>query len=1144
MATKSSMRQRLILRIWLFGIICLCGSIARGQDKAKDFANHPVLVVGAGGHMGQVRALAFSDDETTLFSAGEDKVVRIWDLRSTPPSLGKTIRPPIWRGSAGAIYAMTISPTDATGRRIIAVAGQGVSSMRGEIKLYQHPGRVDRPFGDPIGELAATEGETPLAATGHIDAVAAMAFDPTGSILASGSVDRTIRLWDVAQRKQLAILRADDQGPVNVVAFRNGGKELISGGDDGVVRLWDVDNRRSIARWPALADPNPVPASKIKAMTLSPDGHWLVIGRENGFLIRFDMSLPDWYARGVVALHNPHDFNPMTGSVLAVAFGPDDALATSIVSRAIVQGQLPSLACDVVIRGVVDNVIRQTIFSSSATPPNPTTNHVRALAFSPTGKSLAIAGFDDQRIVLKTLDAPTVEIGGQGQSLWDVKFAEVGPPGGTETVVAFRGERDGLADYTGYALRTRQTLWLKPTEVSADLTVYDGMTVNALSNSKLQVVRNGQSVFQIELSNTDGRWWAHTFIPPGPGHPRACVAVACEAGVAIYRIDDRVRCRFVAGHGGPVYSLAVSADRRWLASGSRDQTLGLTTLAGCDTVAPLGAEFDIRDDKLVVNGVTSHGFAEAAGLLKDDVIEEAALNGARVTAHEFVDRIANVPPNIWVQFGIRPRVGEMRKVSAQKGRPSVVVGTTKRDRPSLKLFVAKSGEWVFWTPRGYYDTSVEGDKLFLGWHTNHAEMGRTGPSDYVPITTYEKALRQRKADPANFLDRLLDTADETIAFGEARGDDPLAIVSAGPPSLVARLVDNGTVVRGLDGRVIRPGEPIPDRATAMGPIAVKWEVETRKGEALGVFRSDRDGRPLPRGDRVDNAAEGKSAIVQVYEELRGDSKIVATAENAAGVVRQTFLDVAFEVPERPVNKQTSSRVIAFAPEFGSDGPPAIRFAQDDARDLDRFFLRHAVTESGRAYEEAKSVDHELAGPRATRERLLECIEEMTGAQLGQNDTVFVVVESHLLTIGNELKIATSDGTISANEVADRLGSLTRQGCTVILILDRARTALESSKPTELVDWIRRLQNQENVIVVKKSERGPEPSRLKQRLLTEAIITVKSANKDRVMPLFEFREQLNKNVKALSLQREFGDCYLPDSVPSRKLLDLKASPRPE
>lgn len=47
--------------------------------------------------------------------------------------------------------------------------------------------------------------ETKAELTGHRGWVRTLAFDPDGTRLASGGPDRTVRIWSVAEEKQLAI---------------------------------------------------------------------------------------------------------------------------------------------------------------------------------------------------------------------------------------------------------------------------------------------------------------------------------------------------------------------------------------------------------------------------------------------------------------------------------------------------------------------------------------------------------------------------------------------------------------------------------------------------------------------------------------------------------------------------------------------------------------------------------------------------------------------------------------------------------------------------------------------------------------------------------------------------------------------------
>jgi WD40 repeat protein len=190
------------------------------------------------GHQSRVELLAFSPDgETVIAVVGiprpplPDGKARMgfdpWGVRAWDVATGKERRS-TWNG----LWNGPLLATSPDGRTVAA--------------------------GTTLRETA-TGGEC-ARLVGHTNDVCAVAFSPDGRTLGSGSMDGTVRLWDLPSGKEVArfgkeVPKFGGRGWVLAVAFSPDGRTLVSGGLDKTVHLWDVS--RIIGRQRKRAERSP-----------------------------------------------------------------------------------------------------------------------------------------------------------------------------------------------------------------------------------------------------------------------------------------------------------------------------------------------------------------------------------------------------------------------------------------------------------------------------------------------------------------------------------------------------------------------------------------------------------------------------------------------------------------------------------------------------------------------------------------------------------------------------------------------------------------------------------------------------------------------------------------------------------------------
>lgn len=130
--------------------------------------------------------------------------------------------------------------------------------------------------------------------SGHLDAVLSVAISPDGKIVASGSRDRTIKLWNLHTGELLTTLTGHSS-PVLAIDFSPDGQTLASASNmefqDGNIKLWDLSTgkvRQTLGS--ALV------SLRTSCVAFSPDGQTLATGH-------FDAAIRLWHHSSGKQLH-------------------------------------------------------------------------------------------------------------------------------------------------------------------------------------------------------------------------------------------------------------------------------------------------------------------------------------------------------------------------------------------------------------------------------------------------------------------------------------------------------------------------------------------------------------------------------------------------------------------------------------------------------------------------------------------------------------------------------------------------------------------------------------------------------------------------------------------------------------------------
>ena len=403
---------------------------------------------------------------------------------------------------------------------------------------------------------------------GHTGWTNVLAFSPNGEMLASGSTDKTVQLWDTTTGELLAMLTGHING-ITALAFSPDGKTLVSSSADGTIRFWQTDTGAPIDN---LITGH---TQSMKATTFFQGGSTLVSVAFNGVITFWDVETSQ---KSTIQDAGYRDWFP------TLAFSPNGTKLASVgADSTIIFDGSHGISFS---SGRSDHLIRLTdVGTGRELATLPYGKGTDDLTFSPDGKTVAFSGVGEIRLwnteTGNEQEIPLADLKTDVFSMPRVTALAFSPNGARLVSGTHRGKIQMWDVVTGGALATFE----EPTAqkdlglIAALAFSPDGtlLAVGTHSQVHLWDVNTGHKIFSVGAVYKRGRVTFRNYPKPLVFSPDGAILVngTSNGTILVWDVATGDQIAALDGHTQKVETLKFSPDGKTLVSTAMDGTIFL-----------------------------------------------------------------------------------------------------------------------------------------------------------------------------------------------------------------------------------------------------------------------------------------------------------------------------------------------------------------------------------------------------------------------------------------------------------------------------------------------------------------------------------------------------------------------------------------